>query len=1525
MINKTRQLILLSLITLFTNNAIAELPDNDQWVYANFIPEQIMFGINLYPLDPSAMCHIVNVVNGGNDSSSMVSYSYNGGIGGAVLNATTVSIKCRTTFTSYNDPSNPITYVNESTSGFSLEGSYECPSVNGADYTILGNGYGYSDKACYKPLECESPFTPEAFLGEGDQLAVALCTTECPVGVSFSAKLGRCDFLNEEKNQCDALVGNPVNAITGEKLETFIDFTQGGNLPLRVERSYASFRAEDSSSKQYENLPSNKKQTIVQPAGYKTPNIGYFEIIDKAKQGHVQWRHNYQFFLAKYEGENVVITLQDKSQRKFTYNNELYSAVLPIGDQLSKTLNGWIYKNTSGIIYEFDNQGYLKEIQHSSGESLSLIYNVNNSLQSVTNIYGETLNYQYSNNIISSITLPNNDAIVFNYDTHNNLSEVVYPDNTKEIYHYEDSQNPYSLTGVTDRLNIRYASWTYNNAGKATSSYHINGNDLTNIEYDNENLKSIVTNSKGKNKTLTYNSSGLLTHLSGESCSTSGQSSSKDIYYHSNGTKQFTVDQDGLVDSIKWFNFNGAAEGLPNKIQKALSTNNEQTTSIIYDDGTLKPAQITHPNGAIETFIYGNNGRVESHSMTDGSETRTTSYAYNNDDLLTSIDGSLANNDILTISYNINNRVSSVSNGLGHTTTFENYDMFGNATKITDSNGVITLLTYDTEGRLININNSGRITQFDYDAIGQLIKTTESSGGYLQYTYDGARRLTDITNNVGDSIHFNIDSEGNITQKDIIGSDTNISFTQQLIYDNVNRLSQTISSTNQTWTNEYDIAGNLIKKITPASTELENTFDQLKRTTKQLDQADSATNYQYNKLDQLTKVTDSLGRETTYQYNKFGERTSQVSNDSGSTTSTYDLAGNLATQTDARGVITTYNYDALSRVTSISYSDNPNATANFIYDNAEVGRYGIGQLTRVEKTFDSTDYYYNQYGEMVKEVITVNRQAADPNDIQTYTTEYSFNVDGQLKGVTYPSGRIFSYTYNTIGLISQVTTTYNGVTQTLASAISYLPFGEMNSLTYGNGKILTQSYNQNYQLTDKVITGIVDKTYVYDLVNNIDSITDNLNTNETESFIYNNVDRLTQATGSYGNFSFSYDTVGNRLSKTENNNTTSYVYQNNSQLTSLTGTTNTVMTYDARGNLLNKGSDNFTYDSEARLTSATVNNTTTDYHYNYRGQRIAKQFQNGELRYYVYDLQGLLIAELNSNAQTQIEYVYLNGKRIALLVNATSTTPYYVHTNHLDAPLAISDTSGNTVWQASYTPFGDIEITLDTLPENLTARFPGQYSDTTTGFYYNYFRDYDPELGRYIQSDPIGLAGGINTYGYVGGNPISYTDPSGLCPWCAAGFAIGVWSNIGAQLYENGGSWGELDAGQVILSGLGGALSGGLGTITSGMGITMNMLTNSAGSALISSGLTVANNAIEGQCLTDNVGNNAKKGALFGFVGAGLGNSFNAYRQAQNSSRFLNTSNSVSGPYYPSIYKNWAPGGTISGNVISNLISNGNQ
>lgn len=119
---------------------------------------------------------------------------------------------------------------------------------------------------------------------------------------------------------------------------------------------------------------------------------------------------------------------------------------------------------------------------------------------------------------------------------------------------------------------------------------------------------------------------------------------------------------------------------------------------------------------------------------------------------------------------------------------------------------------------------------------------------------------------------------------------------------------------------------------------------------------------------------------------------------------------------------------------------------------------------------------------------------------------------------------------------------------------------------------------------------------------------------------------------------------------------------------------------------------------------------------------------------------------------------------VSLLVLLTpraqaATEMFFIHNDHLGTPQVVTDQNQTVVWEGRQKPFGETEATTNSLDSD--ARFPGQYLDEESGLYYNYFRDYDPTIGRYIQSDPIGLRGGINTYAYVGGNPLIYSDPYG--------------------------------------------------------------------------------------------------------------------------------------------------------------------
>jgi len=175
------------------------------------------------------------------------------------------------------------------------------------------------------------------------------------------------------------------------------------------------------------------------------------------------------------------------------------------------------------------------------------------------------------------------------------------------------------------------------------------------------------------------------------------------------------------------------------------------------------------------------------------------------------------------------------------------------------------------------------------------------------------------------------------------------------------------------------------------------------------------------------------------------------------------------------------------------------------------------------------------------------------------------------------------------------------------------------------------------------------------------------------------------------------------------------------------------------------------------LVGASVGSTTALYTYNHLDQRVTKTL-NGHTRLLLYDQAGNLISEMDAATGTVLaEYIWLDDTPLGFVQSGQT---YQVHVDHLGTPKALTDGGGQVVWKASYNPFGKASITSQGPTFNL--RFPGQYYDTETGLHYNWHRYYDPDTGRYITSDPIGLGGGINTYAYALNNPKSLYDPYGL-------------------------------------------------------------------------------------------------------------------------------------------------------------------
>jgi len=287
-------------------------------------------------------------------------------------------------------------------------------------------------------------------------------------------------------------------------------------------------------------------------------------------------------------------------------------------------------------------------------------------------------------------------------------------------------------------------------------------------------------------------------------------------------------------------------------------------------------------------------------------------------------------------------------------------------------------------------------------------------------------------------------------------------------------------------------------------------------------------------------------------------------------------------------------------------------------------------------------------------------------------------------------------------------------------------------------------------------------TYSYDANGNVSSI---VSSSGERIYGYDNLNRVTQDTNG-ATQTIAYDRNGNRTSDTIDpvTNTYNYVLNSNKLDTDPAGTVG----HDAAGNRTSDqgGNRTFEYNNAGRLWKVYEGGQLkATYTYNAMGQRTRKVTAQGTTVYH-YDLSGNLIEETTDTGTAQRDYVYMGSTPVAQIdINAGVDTLTYLHTDHLGTPRRATSETGAVVWSWDSDAFGKTVPNQD--PDNdgvstiINLRFAGQYYDAETGLHYNYYRYYDPSIGRYVSSDLIGLLGGLNTFAYVNGNPLIYIDPDG--------------------------------------------------------------------------------------------------------------------------------------------------------------------
>ena len=1061
------------------------------------------------------------------------------------------------------------------------------------------------------------------------------------------------------------------------------------------------------------------------------------------------WQHTYErrLLLLNYGG-GVFATYEtpDGRMRHFSASGaEILNRDGAAARLNSQSDGTWIVVLPNSDQEHFDATGRLTSITRRSGAITTIAYGSNGLASTVTDQFGRQLQLGYDGqNRLSSLTNPGGGIIGYSYDANGTLSIVTYPDAQTRTYVYGSNsagqQMQGLLTGIIDESNNSVAAFGYSTSRLTTSAQHAGGVDSYTFSYSGSSASTTVTDPLGTNRVYAMNSIGGVFHassVSGGRCANCDSTASST--FDANGNVASRVDFNGnttcyqydLVRNLETTRVEGFAPGI--SCPSSLSTYSPTIGTRQRKIATTWAANYRSPSLIVElnrstAYTYDAAGNVLTKTVTDTSVTpnvsRTWTYTYNSFGQVLTADGPRTDVvDKTTYTYFSCTtgfqcgQLNTVTNAANQVTTFNSYNAHGLPLTITDPNGVLTTLAYDARQRLISSQVGSETTTYSYWPTGLIKKITLPNLSFIQYSYDAAHRLTDITDGANNHIHYTLDTLGNRTAKNVYDPSNVLSRAQSQVFNSLGQLTQQIGSAGTaavTTTFGYNSNGKWATANAPLGRNTANTFDELSRLNQITDPAGGITQFGYDANNNLTSVKDPGNLITTYAYSGFRGLNLLVSPATGTSNYTYDSGGNLKTRVDARGLGGTYSYDAVNRVTQVAYGDQ---TINYGYDS---GAYGKGRMTSASDTAHSMSWVYDALGRVTSKSQTV------AGAVRTLGYTYT---NGQLTNITTPSGQNIGYTY-TNGQVTGIAV--NGTT--VLSNVAYEPFGPPRSWTWSNGT--TESRLHDTDGNPSLLTGAESTSYSLDNAFRIQGITNSSTSSSSWGYGYDSLDRLTVATNSGNTINWTIDANGNRQTQASAANP---VY--------------------AASNLT------FSYNNRGRMASVTASGTT-NYVYNALGQRIEKSGPGG-VAIFAYDEAGRLLGEYTGAGALVQETVWLGDLPIATIrPNGAAVTVYFVHADHLGAPRTVTRSSDNAiVWRWDTDPFGVATPNqnpggLGTFLYNL--RFPGQYYDAETGLSQNYHRDYDSSIGRYAESDPVGLLGGLNSYAYGLVSPLMYFDPFGL-------------------------------------------------------------------------------------------------------------------------------------------------------------------
>lgn len=729
-----------------------------------------------------------------------------------------------------------------------------------------------------------------------------------------------------------------------------------------------------------------------------------------------------------------------------------------------------------------------------------------------------------------------------------------------------------------------------------------------------------------------------------------------------------------------------------------------------------------------------------------------------------------------------------ITDALGRSTEMLRYDSAGRLLSSKDINGVVSDNEFSTRGWLLatkvrgadnNSESDDRISRFDYWPTGQLKKSTLPDGASLTFTYDAAQRLTDVTDNDGNTIHYTLDDEGNRTKEDTKTSTGTLKRTLSRVYNTLGQLQANKDASQNATVYRYDGRGNQDRTTDALGRITDQTYDPLNRLVRTLQDVGGLnveTKFEYDPLDRVARVTDPKGLNTVYAYNGFGDQTRLTSPDTGITNYTYNASGEVATKQDANDPEPhRYTYDALGRPKTVSYTATGPADVSYDYDTvnsicAAGETFAVGRVTAMRVDGTELKYCYDRFGQVVRK--------AQVTDGSALILRYSYSLGGHLKTMIYPDGLLIDYVRDSQARIKEIgISPFGGSRSVLLNEVAYEPFGPVAGWAYGNGRVLTRAYDQDYRIKRifDSLPGGLSVYYEYNSVGELIGLKDGLQSAQLARYDYDSLGRLTVTrdgpTGAPLD-TYQYDPSGDRVGLTRGGVTQIYGYSPTSHW--LTDVAGSARGYDAAGNVVSMSSSgkDFVYDANGRLSAIkTAGVVEASYRYNSLGERVltAPTAAGTDGRRYLYD-NAHWIGSYGVGGGASQQTIWLGDFPVGVFAsNGNVQKLSYIQPDHLGAPRAVIDAARDAKiwsWDMKGEVFGatipDQDPDADGVPTVFDLRYAGQIYDVSSGSYYNYYRDYDPHTGRYLQSDPLGLFGGPNTYLYVGGSPLSYVDPLGL-------------------------------------------------------------------------------------------------------------------------------------------------------------------